>query len=118
MSAAKQKAVSRKQNAVGAAEEKDGRVEAENPVSFLALADSVDRRDRAAAFASRLAAGMGSRVGPPRSYARRMGQAELAIKKLPALAKHQRILGCALDANLPVGGRDAPRRAFRSADAS
>jgi 2-phospho-L-lactate guanylyltransferase len=36
-----------------------------NALSFLALADSLDRRDRAASTARRLATGVGSRVAPP-----------------------------------------------------
>ena len=53
--------------------EVDGGCDAHNSVSFLDLADSRDRRDRAATLARRLAAGVGSRVAISRGIAGQSG---------------------------------------------
>src|SRR6185503_755967 len=90
---------------------------ANNSFSFLALADSTDRRDRAAPVARRLATGMGSRVTPPRSIARAVGPARLAQQDEPAVAEHKRILGCAVAAIVSIGGRNVSRLALWRAHA-
>src|SRR5262245_52279338 len=56
----------------------DARAKQTTHLKTSSLADRIDRRDRAAPFARRLAAGVGSGIALPRTAAGRMGQARLA----------------------------------------
>src|SRR5262245_61051174 len=93
----------------------DGECNAHNSLSLLALADQVDRRNRTAPPARRLAAGVGSGIALSRTAAGRMGQARLAEQIRIAAAEPGRVLGCALLAARKMGGRDVSRLALRYA---
>src|SRR5262249_51573252 len=82
------------------------------------LADRIDWRDRAASFARRLAAGVGSGAAIPRAAAGRMGQTRLAKQNRTAAAQPGCILGRALFATPTMGGRDDSRFALWREDAA
>src|SRR5882724_8157230 len=80
------------------------------------MADLIHRRDRAASNAGRLAAGVDSGVVLSRSTACRVGAIELADQSESGLAQRGRVLGCAVDAKLPLGGRDVSRHSLWHTD--
>src|SRR5215510_16430187 len=53
-----------------------------------------------------------------RSAARGLGSAELANKTKSPVAEHKRVLGCAVDADIQVGGRNDSRPSLWDANAS
>src|SRR5215831_4189342 len=71
--------------------------------SFLALADSYDRRDRAAPLARRLAAGVGGRVATSRRVIGPMGSARLAQQARSVAAQYERVLGRAVATTKKIG---------------
>src|SRR5215471_11964458 len=96
--------------------ENDGRHDANDANSFLAMADLCNWRDRAAKTPRRLAAGVGSGIAIPRTAVGRMGPARLAEQAWTAASQPGRVLGCALVAAATMGGRDVSRLALRFAN--
>src|SRR5215468_11675278 len=86
--------------------------------SFLALADSIHRSNRAAPLPRQVSPGMGSGVGIPRRTAGTMGQARLAEQTRIAVAESRRVLGRAVAAASTMGGRNDSGLALWRANAA